>query len=95
VDAVRTYLAAGGERAPDPPSGYYPIIPARCTICHAKVTFDIKLSSKQRGAGWRCEVGGLAHCWQRMCQALAQEFTRKHAIQQGLPIPEPLPAEGW
>jgi hypothetical protein len=66
VDVVRAYLAAGGERAPDPPPGYYPVIPAKCPICHAKVTFDIKLNSKQRGAGWRCELGGSAHYWQRM-----------------------------
>jgi hypothetical protein len=61
VDVVRAYLAAGGERAPEPPPGYYPVIPAKCPICRAKVTFDVKLSSKYRGAGWRCEVGGSAH----------------------------------
>jgi len=92
---VRAYLAAGGERAPEPPPGYYPVIPAKCPICHAKVTFDVKLSSKYRGAGWRCEVGGSAHYWQRMGQASAMKFARKRAIQQGLPPPEPLPADGW
>jgi len=49
---VRAYLAADGERAPDPPPGYYPVIPAHCQICHASVTCDPSLSSKHRGAGW-------------------------------------------
>ena len=95
VDVVRAYLAAGGERAPDPPPGYYPVIPVKCPVCHAKVAFDIKLSSKHRGAGWRCEVGGSAHYWQRQGEASAWKFTRIWAIQQGLPPPKPLPDEGW
>jgi len=73
----------------------YPVIPAKCPICHAKVTFDVKLSSRYRGAGWRCEVGGSAHYWQRMGQASALKSAQKRAIQQGLPPPEPLPADGW
>lgn len=95
VDVVRAYLAAGGERAPEPPPGYYPVIPAKCPICHAKVTFDVKLSSRYRGAGWRCEVGGSAHYWQRMGQASAFKAACKQAIQQGLPPPELSPADGW
>jgi len=51
VEVVRAYLAAGGERAPDPPPGFFPVIPTQCPICHAKVIFDIKRSSKHRGAG--------------------------------------------
>jgi len=95
VDVVRAYLAAGGERAPEPPPGYYPVIPAKCPICYARVAFDVNLSSKYRGAGWRCEAGGSAHYWQRMGQASALKFAQKRAIQQGLPPPEPLPADGW
>ena len=95
VDVVRAYLAAGGERTPDPPPGYYPVIPAKCPICHAAVTSDIQLNSSYRGAGWRCEVGGSAHYWQRMVQASAWKFARKRAIQQGFPLPEPLPADFW
>jgi hypothetical protein len=95
VDAVRAYLAAGGKRAPEPPVGYYPVIPTKCPICHAAVTFDITLSSRFRGAGWRCETGGSAHYWQRMIQALAWKFAVKRASRQGLPLPDPPPADRW
>ena len=95
VDVVRAYLAAGGERTPDPPPGYYPVIPARCPICAARVTFDTQLSSKYRGAGWRCEVGGSAHYWKRMVQVSAWNAARKRASQLGLPAPEPLAADLW
>jgi len=95
VDVVRIYLADGGERAPDPLPGFYPVIPSLCPICHARVAYDAKLSSKHRGAGWRCETGGSAHYWQCIGQASASKSARKRAIQQGLPAPEPLPAESW
>ena len=95
VDGVRAYLAAGGERAPEPPPGYYPVIPAKCPICHAAVTFDITTSCSYRGAGWRCDAGGSAHYWQRMVQVSAWKFACKHAIQYGVPPPEPLPADFW
>ena len=74
VEAVRAYLVNGGERAPEPPPGYYPVIPAACPICGAVVIFDPKLSSKRRGAGWRCKISGSGHYWQRMGQALAGKF---------------------
>lgn len=95
VDAVRVYLADGGDRAPEPPPGFYPVIPSKCPICHSKVTFDIQLSNHHRGAGWRCETGGSAHYWQRMVQATAWKFARKSASQLGLPPPEPLPVDWW
>jgi hypothetical protein len=90
VDVVRVYLAGGGDRAQDPPPGFYPVIPSKCPICHSKVTFDIQLSTPHRGAGWRCEAGGTAHYWQRMIQATAWKFACKHASLHGLPPPEPL-----
>jgi hypothetical protein len=95
VDVVRAYLSAGGQAPPDPPPGYYPVIPARCPICHAPVTCDFQLSSHGRGAGWRCEVGGTAHYWQRMVEILAWKFACKEATRLGLPPPEPLPADLW
>jgi hypothetical protein len=95
VDVVRVYLAAGGESTPEPPPGYYPVIPAKCPICHAGVTFDITLSCSYRGAGWRCEAGGSAHYWQRMVLVSAWKFASKRAFQQGQPPPEPLPADFW
>ena len=95
VLAVIEYLASGGNPPPEPPRGYYPVAPARCPICGAEAYFDLKLSNRVRGAGWRCSLGGSAHYWQRMGQASAMKFARKRAIQQGLPPPEPSPADGW
>lgn len=95
VDVVRAYLSSGGQSAPDPPPGYYPVIPSRCPMCHAAVRYDRQLSTGERGAGWRCEVGGSAHYWQRMVQVLAWRFACKAASRQGLPPPEPPPGDLW
>jgi hypothetical protein len=95
VDVVRAYLAAGGVLAPDPPPGYYPVVPTRCPICHAAVSFDRELSTSYRGAGWRCIAGGSAHYWQRMVQVLAWKFACKRASRLGYPPPEPPPADLW
>ena len=70
VDEVKGYLEAGGARAPEPPSGYYPMLPACCPICGAGVQTDTSLSSPKRGVGWQCTKGGSLHYWQRMTQAL-------------------------
>ena len=70
VDEVADHLKDGGERAPDPPAGYYPMLPACCPICGADVQLDTTLSSKKRGVGWRCANGGSLHYWQRMTDAL-------------------------
>ena len=70
VAEVAAYLDAGGERVPNPPAGYYPMLPACCPICGAGVQMDTSLSSPKRGVGWRCTAGGSLHYWQRMTQAL-------------------------
>ena len=66
VTVVRAYLAEGGSRAERPPFGFYPVHPARCPIkrCGASVSFEPSLSSRARGAGWLCSVGGKSHYWQ-------------------------------
>lgn len=66
VDEVRKYLADGGKRAERPPFGFYPVHPAKCPIkgCRARVYYDASLSSRNRGAGWQCSVGGASHYWQ-------------------------------
>lgn len=74
VLAVVEYLKAGGERASDPPPGYYPAAPAACPICGAATTFDLQLSSKRRGAGWRCKQGGAGHYWQAQTRVLRQRL---------------------
>lgn len=66
VDEVRKHLLDGGERAERPPFGFYPVHPAKCPIkgCGARVRYDASLSSRNRGAGWQCSVGGASHYWQ-------------------------------
>jgi hypothetical protein len=76
VDLVREHLADGGERAPEPPPGYYPVAPAQCPVCGAEAAYEKSLSSKTRGAGWRCTNGGSAHYWQQMGHALAEKMRR-------------------
>ena len=73
VDLVRKHLAAGGARALEPPPGYYPVAPAKCPICGVEAVYEKSLSSKNRGAGWRCTQGGSAHYWKRMGQTLADK----------------------
>lgn len=82
VDAVRKYLADGGKRAERPPFGYYPVHPAKCPVkgCGAPVVYDASLSSRHRGAGWRCTVGGSSHYWQHRCWITA---TRQKLAAQG------------
>lgn len=72
--AVQVYLQAGGQPAPQPPPGYYPIRPAFCPVCGAATCCEPKLSSKRRGIGWRCLAGGTAHYWEMMGRSLAIKF---------------------
>jgi hypothetical protein len=74
VTAVAEYLRSGGERAPDPPPGYYPVAPLSCPVCSAPTVFDNRLSSKRRGAGWRCIQGGSLHYWEAQVQVLRQKL---------------------
>jgi len=78
VLAVIEYLAGGGETPPEPPRGYYPVAPARCPICGAEAYFDLKLSSRVRGAGWRCSQSGSAHYWEDRGRILAEKFSQKY-----------------
>ncbi len=82
VDQVRRYLADGGERVERPPFGFYPVHPARCPIknCGAQVYYDAALSSRHRGAGWVCSVGGKAHYWLHRAQISSM---RQKLIAQG------------
>ena len=63
VDAVRSYLAEGGQRAERPPYGYYPVRPAKCPVCHKDTVIDASLNSRNRGEGWVCP-SGKSHYWQ-------------------------------
>jgi len=56
IDAVRFYLQAGGDRAPDP-EGMPP-----CPICGSKTYRDRNWDGKYtKELGWRCTKGGLRH----------------------------------
>jgi hypothetical protein len=79
VEAVRAYLADGGERAPRPPFGYYPVHPAKCPICKAPTHYDASLSSRIRGSGWVCEAGGRSHYWQDRSRIIAMR--QKFAVR--------------
>lgn len=78
VLAVIEYLAEGGEPPPEPPRGFYPVTPACCPICGAEAFFDLKLSSRVRGAGWRCSRAGSMHYWEDRARILSQKFARKN-----------------
>ena len=63
VAAVADYLRKGGQRAPEPPHGFYPYAPEKCPVCGAPAYFERKLSSKTRGAGWGCSKTGDKCYW--------------------------------
>lgn len=81
MDEVRKYLENGGKRAERPPFGYYPVHPAKCPIkgCGARVRYDASLSSRNRGVGWQCSVGGASHYWQH--RGWITSMRRKLAMQ--------------
>lgn len=83
VDAVRAYLADGGERAPRPPFGYYPVHPAKCPICKSPAHYDASLSSRVRGSGWVCEAGGKSHYWRDRSRIIV---TRQKFAARGISI---------
>ncbi len=74
VSAVAAYLKAGGERAPDPPPGFFPVAPSTCPICGKETINDPSLDSRERGAGWRCIAGGSRHYWETHVSVLKQNF---------------------
>jgi hypothetical protein len=74
VKAVADYLRAGNERAPDVPSGYYPVVPQVCPICGSQAYYVPSLNSKRRGAGWTCIQGGKAHYWQAHTNSWRQDL---------------------
>lgn len=61
------------ERDP-PASSYYLHAPPSCPVCGAKAYFDRTLSSRCRGAGWRCAEAGAGHYWLDQVLALQARF---------------------
>jgi hypothetical protein len=60
---VREYLEAGGERAPDYPDDYWPIVPEQCLICGSPCEAHPPLNFDAHGLGWKCQSGGTLHYW--------------------------------
>lgn len=58
---VVDWLAAGRIPPVNAPTGYTPYLPKSCPVCGAPVAADHSLSSRNRGLGWRCAVGGAGH----------------------------------
>jgi hypothetical protein len=69
--AVAEYLKSG--RTVPTTARYYPEAPATCPICRAEI-FDIRLSSKQRGAPLARRNGGRKHYWQAQVRVLRQKL---------------------
>jgi len=63
IEAVRQYLAGGGERAPEVPFDYMPVAPLACPICGQPAYFEARLSNRTHGAGWGCSEKGERHYW--------------------------------
>ena len=95
VEVVQAYLERGGARAPEPPAGYYPVCPAKCPICGSQTAYEARLSSKRRGAGWRCLKGGTTHYWERMGQALAGKFALNPWLFPALVLREGVQCLAW
>jgi hypothetical protein len=72
VTVVAAYLRKGGQRAPDPPHGFYPEAPERCPVCGAPAYFEPKLCNKRHGAGWGCSKTGEKHYWRDRSRILKE-----------------------
>jgi hypothetical protein len=78
VTAVKHYLQKEkGEKAERPRPGYFPVIPHSCPICGARVYYDPRLTSKNRGLGWRCRKGGASCYWKNQAAALQRAYSEK------------------
>jgi hypothetical protein len=69
IKEVEEYLKAGGEKAEDPPPGFYPYVPEACPICGSSCYQERRVTSVKRGTGWACSVGGTRHYWQAHTRA--------------------------
>jgi len=104
VKLVQSYLAGGGEAAPNPPDGFYAVLPHSCPVCGAAIRPENRLNSPVRGLGWRCQADK-GHYWQSMgrkkqpaCHCYAYPFAHQpgsgicEGKNTGIPavvIPEP------
>lgn len=88
VTLVERYLKNGGESAPNPPDGFYAVLPHRCPVCGASVQSDPRQNSPVRGNGWQC-LADKGHYWQSLgrqkqpaCECFAYTFS--HEPESGI-----------
>lgn len=72
IAAVTEFLRKGGERAPDPPPGYFPVAPEKCPICNAPAYHEPRLNRSHLGAGWGCSKTGEKHYWRYRSQLIQE-----------------------
>lgn len=85
VTLVQNYLNTGGSPAPNPPDGFYAVVPHRCPVCGSLVKPDPRRTSPVRGAGWSCQAHK-GHYWQslgRKKQAACHCFVYPFAHEPG------------
>jgi len=83
VTLAETYLKRGGKPAPNPPDGFYAVLPHHCPVCGAAVQPDLHLNSPVRGTGWEC-LANKSHYWQSLgrqktpaCHCFAYPFAHE------------------
>jgi hypothetical protein len=99
---VKTYLFRGGEPAPNPPDGFYAVLPYQCPICGAEVKPDPGRNSPVRGTGWQC-LADKGHYWQSLgrkkqpeCNCFAYPFAHQPGsgiCRSGKQVEQDVPCE--
>ena len=78
VTAVKYHLQKdGGEPAKAPSPGYFPAAPHFCPVCGARACYEPRLTSRNRGVGWRCAIGGTACYWKHRGIVLQVTYAEK------------------
>jgi len=79
VVAVKVYLREGGEPANMPRLGYFLTVPHVCPVCRGsnKAYYEPRLSSRTRGVGWRCAIGGTSCYWKHRGIVLQVAYAEK------------------
>jgi hypothetical protein len=79
VVAVKVYLREGGEPANTTRPGYFLTVPHVCPVCRCsnKAYYEPRLSSRNRGVGWICAVGGSSCYWRYQGIALRAAYAEK------------------
>ena len=84
VTAVKVALQKGNcTPAETPRMGFFPAVPKKCPVCGARAHYDPRLTSKNRGVGWRCDKGGATCYWKHQGQAIQSAYQDKWK-RQGL-----------